>query len=143
MKAIGTGNKGASATMTMRMANIEFEYNVTALPLEKWHQQMWNAQHKRKRNKVNIKQLRMYWRKAMQIRPSRWAQVRGPVGAISMSAQRMGWRVHGEHQDDQGRWVQLDATRWMDDRNTVIQLTRMSPKMLRHMLKASIDRKEQ
>ena len=79
----------------------------------------------------------------MRIKPSNWGQVRGPVGAIHMSAQRIDWKVKGEHQDDQGRWGQLDATRWMDDRNTVIQLTRMAPKMLRHMLKASIDRKEQ
>ena len=66
MRAIGTGNQGASATMTMRMANVEFEYNVTALPLEKWHQQIWNAMYSTNRKCVSLKDLRSLWRTAMK-----------------------------------------------------------------------------
>ena len=51
--------------------------------------------------------------------------------------------MQGQHLDNEGQWVQLDATKWMDDNNTIVQLTTMAPKMLRQKLKASINRQEQ
>ena len=40
-----------------------------------------------------------------------WSSVKGPVGAISKCAQRLGWKVQGTHEDDEGRQVQRHHAR--------------------------------
>ena len=120
--------------MMLRIANVEFEHSVTAAPLEKWHQQLWSAMTHMSKSCTNVKELTQYWRQATGRKPETWAQVRALIGAIIKSAERLSWEVSGQHYDDQGNIVQLDGTKWMDDRQTVMQLTAMPPKMMRKQI---------
>eukprot|EP00973_Karenia_brevis_P068606 9541115-Karenia_brevis.AAC.1 len=67
----------------------------TAAPLVRWAAEVWNTTGGWDKRRLAIQELRDTWHDITNssARPDTWKQVRGPVGAALMSAQRIGWSL--------------------------------------------------
>ena len=63
-------------------------------PIVHWAKEVWEAASGRAGN-LGMAALSRAWHTIELLKPSSWAKVRGPVGATSLSMERLGWRPTG------------------------------------------------
>ena len=95
---VGPRTQGRSLDMTLYLADIPIEQAANAAPLVKWHEAVWKGatRHGRARkDNLSLLRLKKLWmaanRRHRELR--NWGDVAGPVGAIRLTARRMGWRI--------------------------------------------------
>ena len=109
--------QGRSLDITLQLADLDPASMATAAPMIRWAQEIWQTTTAGETRAIPLNQLARAWQRSFTCKPTRWQQVRGPIGAAILSAKRLGWNI--EH-----------PTRWYTDQGETLELTKASPKLL-------------
>ena len=109
--------QGRSLDITLQLADLDPASMATAAPMIRWAQEIWQTTTAGETRAIPLNQLARAWQRSFTCKPTRWQQVRGPIGAAILSAKRLGWNV--EH-----------LTRWYKDQGETLELTKASPKLI-------------
>ena len=110
-------SKRRDLLVALALQNINVIAAVTAPPLVRWAKEAWAASAPFAGPHFSIMQMRQWWEGFHWAGVTEWRHVAGPLGALYMSAARLGWSLLGQFL-------------WQDDRGVVLPLADMSPAMM-------------
>ena len=120
--AAGSGPQaGGRSLSAVLLLEGDDTWRAAVAPITRWAEEVWRASNG-SGGGLCLPELRRIWVGALERAPTKWAQVRGPVGAALLSVQRLGWS-----------WPEPFVLH--DPRGTVFKLTEIAPSMLRRLLR--------